>query len=199
MSTLFFTGFFAGAALIIAIGAQNAFVLRLGLKREHVLPVVALCAGADALLIFAGIAGLGVAIERFPLLLTIARYGGGLFLLAYALMAARRALHPGTLSVADEPPMPLRTALLTALGFTLLNPHVYLDTVILLGSLANQHGDARWQFGAGAITASFVWFSALGYGARLLAPLFRQPRAWRILDAFIALTMGALALSLLIG
>lgn len=193
-------GFLSGAVLIIAIGAQNAFVLRLGIRREHVLPVVLICASADALLIAAGIAGLGALIQSAPLVLDIARYGGAAFLLAYGVAAARRALRPQQLSVDADIATPLRTAIATCLAFTFLNPHVYLDTVILLGSLANQRGEAgRWTFWLGAASASFTWFFALGYGARFLAPLFSRAIAWRLLDSLIALIMFGLGLSLLAG
>ncbi|MBK1681097.1 LysE/ArgO family amino acid transporter [Rhodocyclus tenuis] len=192
-------GFVSGAVLIVAIGAQNSYVLRQGIRRQHVLPLVLLCAGADALLIAAGIAGLGALIETQAVFLSIARYAGAAFLFAYALVSARRAFTGERLEVDAEGSVRLRTALATSLGFTFLNPHVYLDTVILLGSLASQHGDGRWLFGAGAAGASCVWFFALGYGARLLAPLFARAVAWRILDSLISLTMFALGLSLLLG
>lgn len=192
-------GFVSGAVLIVAIGAQNAYVLRQGIRRQHVLPLVLLCAGADALLIAAGIAGLGTLIDRQAGFLSIARYAGAAFLCAYALVAARRAFTGERLLVDAAERVPLRTALATCLGFTFLNPHVYLDTVILLGALASQRGDGRWLFGGGAALASFVWFFALGYGARLLAPLFARAVAWRVLDSLISLTMFALGLSLLLG
>ena len=191
-------GFLSGAALIIAIGAQNAFVLRQGIRREHVLAVVLICAGADALLIAAGIAGLGALIQALPTALVAARYGGAVFLLGYGLIAVRRSLQAQRLTVDSAVGTSLGSAMATCLAFTFLNPHVYLDTVILLGSLASQRGvSGRWVFGAGAATASFVWFFSLGYGARLLGPLFAKPVAWRVLDALIALIMFALAGSLL--
>ena len=191
-------GFLSGAALIIAIGAQNAFVLRQGIRREHVLAVVLICAGADALLIAAGIAGLGALIQALPTALVAARYGGAAFLLGYGLIAVRRALQAQRLTVDSAVGTSLGSAMATCLAFTFLNPHVYLDTVILLGSLASQRGvNGRWVFGAGAAMASFVWFFTLGYGARLLGPLFAKPVAWRVLDALIALIMFALAGSLL--
>ena len=195
----FIAGFLSGAALIIAIGAQNSFVLRQGIRREHVLPIVLVCAVSDALLIAAGIAGLGALIQSMPVLLNVARYGGAAFLLAYGLIAAKRALQPHQLKVDAQVGSTLSAAVMTCLGFTLLNPHVYLDTVILLGSLAHQRGDAAWTFGAGAICSSFVWFFGLGYGARLLRPVFEKPIAWRVLDALIALVMFGLGLSLLLG
>jgi L-lysine exporter family protein LysE/ArgO len=191
-------GFLAALALIAAIGAQNAFVLRQGLRREHVLLVVAVCAGSDALLIAAGIGGLGALIADRPVLLAVITWGGAAFLLGYALLAARRAWRPGTLNPADRPPASLKATLLTCLAFTYLNPHVYLDTVLLLGAVAQQHR-YQWVFGAGAVVASVVWFTALGVGARKLAPVLAKPAAWRVLDGLVAVLMTALALSLLLG
>ncbi|MBF4461330.1 MULTISPECIES: LysE/ArgO family amino acid transporter [unclassified Rathayibacter] len=189
-----------GLSLIVAIGAQNAFVLRQGLRREHVPAVVAICAAADAGLIVLGIAGIGAMLDSAPGLLVVIRWGGILFLLAYAALAARRAVRPGTL---DGDPAgastSLRTAVGTCLALTLLNPHVYLDTVVLLGSVANTHGDERWWFGAGAACGSVLWFTALGFGARVLRPLFRSRVAWRALDAAVAVLMLALAASLALG
>lgn len=192
-------GFVTGLSLIVAIGAQNAFVLRQGLRGEHVLPVVLLCTAADALLIGAGVAGLGAAVSAQPALLDAIRYGGAAFLLAYAALAARRALHPRGLVASDYAPPTLRAVLLAGLGFTFLNPHVYLDTVVLLGSLANQHGDARWLYGLGAVLGSLGWFVALGYGAGRLGRFFARPGSWRVLDAAIAAVMLALAVGLLAG
>ncbi|GAB2637712.1 LysE/ArgO family amino acid transporter [Kribbella swartbergensis] len=187
-------GFATTLSLIIAIGAQNAFVLRQGLRREHVLPVVLVCSLSDALLISSGIAGLGALLTRSELALDIAKYGGAAFLYVYAAFAAKRAFRPGSISPADHAPTALRSVLLTCLGFTYLNPHVYLDTVVLLGSLANQRGtDGRWIYGLGAVTASFTWFFSLGFFARKLTPLFARPRAWQILDSGIAVLMAGLA------
>ncbi|GAA0576124.1 amino acid transporter [Kribbella sandramycini] len=195
------TGFATTLGLIVALGAQNAFVLRQGLRREHVVPIVLVCAFSDALLISAGIAGLGVLITQSPLALTIAKYAGAAFLYAYAALAARRALAPTTLTAtATHSPLSLRTAVLTCLAFTYLNPHVYLDTVVLLGSLANQHGpSARWLYALGSVAASFTWFTALGFLSRHLSPLFTRPRAWQLLDTTIALLMTTLATYLLLG
>jgi L-lysine exporter family protein LysE/ArgO len=189
-----------GLSLIIAIGAQNAFVLRQGLRREHVLPVVAVCAISDAILIAVGVGGLGTLIQLAPWLLVVVRIGGAVFLLAYAVIAARRALRPSKL-VTDEQGVrsPLWPTVLTVLALTWLNPHVYLDTIVLLGSVAGTHGADRWWFGLGAIVASIVWFSALGFGARLLRPLFARPVSWRVLDAIIAVVMTAIAVSLVVG
>jgi L-lysine exporter family protein LysE/ArgO len=200
LSSSFFKGFATGGALIIAIGAQNAFVLRQGLKREHVLAVVLVCALSDALLITLGVAGLGTLVKQSPLLLQVARYGGAAFLLAYGVIAARRALAASALALPPSTPLTLHAAIATCLAFTYLNPHCWLDTVVLVGSIASQQPDGQqaW-FGIGAATSSFVWFFALGYGARLLDGLFRRPRAWQILDAVIALVMWGLAASLLAG
>jgi L-lysine exporter family protein LysE/ArgO len=188
------TGSALGLTLIAAIGAQNAFVLRQGLRREHVGAIVLLCALADALLIAAGIAGLaGLIGERHGLTRWLA-LGGAAFLTAYGLRALWRALRPAALlAVANQSPLSRAQAITQALAFTLLNPHVYLDTVVLVGVVGAQHGEQRWWFGAGAAAASFVWFSALGYGARWLAPLFARPVAWRVLDVLIGATMLALA------
>ena len=189
-----------GLSLIVAIGAQNAFVLRQGLRREHVLAVVAVCALSDVLLIAVGVGGLGSLIQAAPWLLDTMTIGGAAFLIVYGLLAARRALRPSAINadVAGKPTS-LRTAVTTALALTWLNPHVYLDTVILLGSVAGSHGDDRWWFGVGAALGSIVWFTVLGYGARALRPMFAKPAAWRILDALIAIVMLAIALSLLHG
>lgn len=189
-----------GLSLIIAIGAQNAFVLRQGLRREHVLPVVAICALSDALLIGLGVAGLGTLLQLVPWLLIAVRIGGAAFLIAYGVLAARRALRPAALVSEDGgEPTSRWTAVLTVLALTWLNPHVYLDTVVLLGSVAGTHGDERWWFGLGAAVGSILWFTALGFGARFLRPLFAKPMAWRVLDGVIAVVMIAIAVSLLLG
>ena len=189
-----------GLSLIIAIGAQNAFVLRQGLRREHVLEVVTICAVSDALLIAVGVAGLGSLLDLAPWLVDAMSLGGAAFLLTYAALAARRAWRPSAISTDGGGPVTARwTAVTTVLALTWLNPHVYLDTVVLLGSVASTHGDERWWFGAGAVIGSIVWFTALGYGARLLEPLFARPVAWRVLDALIAAVMSAIAVSLLHG
>ncbi|MGX4654291.1 LysE/ArgO family amino acid transporter [Micromonospora sp. SCSIO 07396] len=191
-------GFGFSLALIVAIGAQNAFVLRQGLRREHVLPVVAVCVAADATLMTAGIAGLGAALTATPAVLVAVRWGGVAFLLGYALLAARRALRPTALSPVDRPPATLRATLLACLAFTFLNPHVYLDTVVLLGTVAHQDPN-RWAFGAGAAAASLAWFTGLGLGARRLGPLLARPVAWRVIDATIAVIMVAVAVSVATG
>ncbi|RJK96126.1 amino acid transporter [Vallicoccus soli] len=192
------SGLALGLSLIVAIGAQNAFVLRQGLRGEHVAAVVAVCAVSDAVLIAAGVAGTGALLERLPWFVPVVRWGGGAFLLGYALLAARRALRPsGALRVEGASARQgLRAVLATCLALTWLNPHVYLDTVVLLGSVAGGHEERRWWFGAGAVLGSVVWFTALGAGARLLRPLFARPRAWQVLDGGIAVVMVLIAVSL---
>lgn len=199
MTQHFLTGFLTSAALIVAIGGQNAYVLRQGLRREHALPLALFCSGADAVLIFSGIAGVGALIVADPSLLGAVRYGGAAFLFWYALAAARRALHGEALAMAAGEAVTLGKALLTCAAFTFLNPHVYLDTVVLLGSLGSQQGDGRWEFGAGAALASVTWFLLLAYGARLLVPLFAKPLAWRILDTAVAVLMSGLGMMLIVG
>jgi len=196
MSSPLLVGFIASFTLIAAIGAQNAFVLRQGIRREHVLPVVALCTVSDIVLISAGIAGVGALISAHPSALNIAKFGGALFLVGYGLLAARRAWRPSSLTPSEAAPTCLIEALLTCAALTFLNPHVYLDTVVLLGALANEHRDERWLFGVGAVTASAVWFVGLGLGARQLAGLFARPLTWRILDGLIAVMMIGLGMSL---
>jgi len=198
--TSFTSGLLLGASLIIAIGAQNAFILRQGLLRQHVFILCAICALSDAALIALGVAGLGALVSRSPFLLKSVTVGGALFLFAYALLSARRALRPGALTAGGEGGESARQAVATVLAFTFLNPHVYLDTVLLIGSFsAHYPGRARLVFAMGAILASFMWFFGLGYGARLLAPLFERPGAWRVLDGLIALVMASLGASLLGG
>ncbi|MDB5364932.1 MAG: amino acid transporter [Rhodospirillales bacterium] len=186
-----------GASLIVAIGAQNAFVLRQGLLRQHVVAVATICFVADALLILAGVGGMGRLVQAAPVTLRIVTLGGALFLAAYGLFAARRALHPGRLEAASDAAPGLRRAVVTCLALTFLNPHVYLDTVVLLGGLSTRFaGSARTAYAAGAMTASAIWFYGLGFGARLLAPLFQRPLAWRVLDFLIALVMWTIAFTL---
>lgn len=190
------TGFATTMTLIAAIGAQNAFVLRQGIRGEHVMPVVALCAVSDLVLIFAGIAGFGALIAAHPDVVVVAKYGGALFLIGYGLLAARRATRPGALTPPDAAPARLAGVVATCLALTFLNPHVYLDTVILLGALANEHRDGRWFFGIGAVTASVVWFTGLGFGAKRLSRFFATPRTWRVLDGVIAAMMIGLGVVL---
>ena len=193
-------GFLLGGSLIIAIGAQNAFVLRQGLKREFVLAVCLVCALSDALLIAAGVAGLGALVQRSDTAILAITLGGSLFLFAYGAMAFFRAARPRALDVGGGRAGSLAAALSAALAFTFLNPHVYLDTVLLLGGLSGRYaGDVRLAYGAGAVVASFVWFFGLGYGARLLAPLFARPSAWRVLDIGIGIVMWSLAAGLAVG
>src|SRR4051794_7250147 len=192
-----------GLSLIVAIGAQNAFVLRQGLLGEHVAPVVAICVASDVVLIVAGVAGAGAVLTAMPSLVAVVRIAGACFLLAYGTLAARRALRPqgaAALRPSDEagPRRGLLPALVTCLALTWLNPHVYLDTVVLLGSVAAGRGGQRWWFGAGAATASALWFCLLGGGAGLLRPLFARAAAWRVLDAVIALVMVVLAVGLIV-
>ena len=199
MLATYFTGLGSAASLIIAIGAQNAFVLRQGLRRQHVLPVVIICVLSDAILIAAGVAGIGVIVNNAPIALEIVRWAGFLFLVGYAVFAARRALKPESLSTSGAVAGSLAAAVGTCLAITWLNPHVYLDTVLLLGSLSASHGDpGRWVFGAGAATASLLWFGMLGFGARFAAPVFAKPVAWRILDGAIAVLMLVLAVLLVV-
>ncbi|RMB61469.1 LysE/ArgO family amino acid transporter [Tessaracoccus antarcticus] len=193
-------GFGFGLSLIVAIGAQNAYVLRQGLRREHVLAVVAVCAVSDAILILVGVAGFGALVRTLPWLLTTVRIAGAVFLLGYALMAARRAILPRPLdasTVGDA--KGLARVVTAAVALTWLNPHVYLDTVLLLGSIAATHGDGRWVFGLGALLGSVLWFTALGFGARLLRPVFSRPASWRLLDIGIAVVMTTIAANLLLG
>lgn len=193
----FLNGFLLGASLIIAIGAQNAFILRQGLLKSHVFLLSLICALSDALLIAAGVAGLGTFVSSNPGLLRIVTIGGILFLAWYAFKAFARAAKPEALGEAQQSAMPLAKAVSACLAFTFLNPHVYLDTVVLIGSLSAQYADQqRLLFAIGAMSASFVWFFSLGYGARLLLPLFRKPKAWQVLDIIIGFVMSALALSL---
>jgi L-lysine exporter family protein LysE/ArgO len=185
--------------LIVAIGAQNAFVLRQGLRREQVGAVVLFCAASDALLTSAGVLGMAQALGRSPLLARALAVAGALFLAHYGLQALRRARHPQPLTAAGPGQALSRgAALAQAAAFTLLNPHVYLDTVLLMGSIGAQHPAAlQGWFIAGVSSASLIWFVLIGYGARWLAPVFARPRAWQLLDGLIGLTMAVLALTLL--
>jgi L-lysine exporter family protein LysE/ArgO len=190
-------GFLLGAGLIIAIGAQNAYVLRQGLRREHVFAVTTICWISDALLIVVGVAGVGGLVKSHPAVLTAITIAGVAFLAGYGAIAFRRALRPGRLVGADTPPQSLRATILTALALTFLNPHVYLDTVVLIGGLSARHeGAAAIAFATGAALASVAWFYGLGFGARLLAPLLARPAAWRCLELGIALVMWGIAIRL---
>jgi L-lysine exporter family protein LysE/ArgO len=219
----FLAGFGLGLSLIVVIGAQNAFVLRQGARREHLLAVVVVCALSDVVLILAGVAGLGTLIDHAPWVVVAMRWFGVAFLVGYGLIAARRSWRPAgdtltaetaepafaqpaeggagvTTLAKPKPRTRLMPVVLTVLALTWLNPHVYLDTVVLLGSVANTHGtDGRWVFAIGACLGSIVWFTALGYGARLLSRWLASPLAWRILDGIIAVIMLVLAVSLALG
>ncbi|MGW7821008.1 LysE/ArgO family amino acid transporter [Streptomyces puniciscabiei] len=194
-------GFGTGLSLIVAIGAQNAFVLRQGVRRDAVLAVVGICALSDALLIALGVGGVGAVVVAWPGALRAVGIVGGLFLLCYGVLAARRVIRPRTagLSTEGEAAGSRRRAVLTCLAMTWLNPHVYLDTVFLLGSLAADRGALRWTFGLGAALASLCWFAALGFGARLLGRFLARPAAWRVLDGLVALTMLVLGATLVTG
>ena len=194
------TGLVTGLSLIVAIGAQNAFVLRQGLARQHVGVVVAICAAADVALIVAGVAGIGRIVERAPAALDVVRWLGVAFLTWYGVSSPLRARHAEALEASQERALTRRGAAVRATALTLLNPHVYLDTVLLLGSVAAHQGPTgRWWFALGACVASVAWFTGLGYGARLLSPLLRKRRAWQVLDVLIGLTMLAIAAGLALG
>jgi L-lysine exporter family protein LysE/ArgO len=191
------TGFGLSLGLIVAIGSQNAFVLRQGLRQEHVGAIVLFCAAADALLMAGGVAGLAQVLGQQPVLATALTALGAAFLFGYGALALWRARRPGALTAAaNGGPTALSAALLQAAAFTFLNPHVYLDTVLLVGTVGAQQGASRGWFVVGAAGASMAWFVSLGYGARWLAPWFAKPRAWQVLDVLIGLTMWVLATSL---
>ena len=195
----FIQGIGIGGSLIMAVGAQNAFVLKQGLKQSHSLPIAGLCSLIDALMITAGVAGLGHLIIAFPVIKDVASFGGALFLFIYGGRALRSSFHPQSLdSESTIGAETLKAAVFTTLGISLLNPHLYLDTVVLLGSISTQFegADKPW-FGAGAVLASFVWFFGLSFGARYLSPLFKRPIAWCYLDRLICLTMWSIAVALL--
>jgi L-lysine exporter family protein LysE/ArgO len=195
-------GLGTGLSLIVVIGAQNAFVLRQGILRAYVPAIVLICALSDLVLIVAGVAGIGVVVRAFPLAIELVSIIGGVFLIGYGLMAARRVLRPARLAADNGGVGSLRAAVLTGIALTWLNPHVYLDTVLLLGSVANSYGADRWAFGAGAALGSVLWFSGLGLGARLLRGLFARPIAWRVLDVLIAaimITLGVVLFTRLAG
>lgn len=198
LAAAFFKGMGLGGSLIVAIGSQNAYLLRQALKREFVLVCVAICVLCDVVLIGAGVAGMGELITQAPSLLLLIKLAGAGFLGWYGLRAARSALQPGSMQAqADSAASERRTVVAAMLAFSLLNPHVYLDTVVLLGSIGGQQaGMGRWYFAAGAMLASLLWFTSLGFGARYLTPVFARARAWQILDAVIALVMWSLAISL---
>ena len=198
--TAFLTGFAISLSLILAIGAQNAFVLRQGIRGLHVGAVVLTCVVSEAILISAGVSGFGAATKAMPALEQVAKWGGSAFLIVYGAMSARRAIFESeSLEAARTGIQTSKSAILTCLGLTWLNPHVYLDTVVLLGAIATQYGADRWVFGSGALTASTVFFVTLGYGATLLQPIFARPIAWRVLDAGVAVLMWAIAIMLIVS
>jgi L-lysine exporter family protein LysE/ArgO len=188
-------GLLTGLSLIVAIGAQNAYVLRLGLSRQHVGIAIALCAAADVVLIVLGIAGIGRVARTIPIALEVLKWVGVAYLVAYGVLSFRRAGRPEALLPSSGAATSRRIVVATTLGFTFLNPHVYLDTVLLLGSIGNQYGAHRWLFAAGACVGSIAWFAGLGLGARAAAPLMSRPTTWRVLDVLIGVVMLAVALS----
>jgi len=192
-------GFLTGLSLIIAIGAQNAFVLRQGLTRKYIILVVLICALSDALLITLGTAGLGALIQAIPLLLEILRWLGVGYLTWFGISAVRKVLTKDSLHVSEDSSVSLKKTVLMTLGFTFLNPHVYLDTFILVGGLANQFSDSKWFFALGAVCASFIWFFSLGFTASKMALIMAKPLFWKLLDTFIAAVMFSLAINLAVG
>lgn len=198
MTAAFFPGFLLGLSLIFAIGAQNAFVLRQGLRLEHVLAVCLTCAVSDAVLITLGVAGFGTAAAILPWMEPILRFGGAAFLILYGLRSFRAALSDSALlAPSGKAARGLPATLLTCLAFTWLNPHVYLDTVVFLGSISTQYPGQKTAFATGATAASFLFFFTLGYGARFLRALLARPAAWRVLELVIGTTMWAIAARLL--
>jgi L-lysine exporter family protein LysE/ArgO len=197
--TTLLTGLAFGLSLIVVFGGQNTYVLRIGLSRRHVLTVVSICALSDVALIAAGVSGAGVALDSRPWLLRLVRIAGAVFLLGYGALAARRALRPSTLQSGEgHTTTSLAAAVSTAVALTWLNPGVYLDTVVLLGSVA-QTQTQPWWFGIGAALGSVLWFFSLGYGARLLTSRLTRPGAWRALDGFVAAVMSVTGLRVLLG
>jgi L-lysine exporter family protein LysE/ArgO len=198
VTSAFLPGFALGLSLILAIGAQNAFVLRQGLRRQHVFAVCLTCALSDAVLIVAGVIGFGWLVETAPWVQPVFRWCGAAFLFVYGALSFRNALRGGEALRAEGAAIPtLRATVFTGLALTWLNPHVYLDTLVLIGSVSTEYPAQEAVFGAGAVLASFVFFFSLGYGARLLAPLFGRPAAWRVLDAGVGVVMWAIAAGLI--
>lgn len=194
--TAFIAGFALSLSLILAIGAQNAFVLRQGIRRSHVAVVVITCAVCEFVLIFAGVAGFGALVKHVPALEPITRWGGAAFIFGYGLLSLKRAVWANdALEAAETESQTAKSAVLTCLAITWLNPHVYLDTVVLIGAVAAQYGTERWLFGWGAWTASAVFFVTLGFGARVLQPFFAKPSAWRALDAAVGVLMICLSVA----
>ena len=190
-------GFLTGLSLIVAIGAQNAFVLRLGLMRSHVGIAVAICAISDALLIVVGTAGMGAIVQSHKSLLKAVSWIGAAYLLYFAFSAAKRIFKTESLHASEQTAMSKKSVILSVIGFTWLNPHVYLDTVLLVGSIGSQFGNQRWFFALGAATASLLWFTGLGYGSKAAARVMARPITWRILDIFIAIVMTTISISLI--
>ena len=193
------TGFLTGLSLIVAIGAQNAFVLRQGLLKKNVLVIVLICAVSDATLITLGVLGLGALISALPWLLEVIRWVGVAFLVWYGSTSLKRFMKNESLKAAEAGSGNLKQTVLTTLALTFLNPHVYLDTVIFIGGIANQFGDKKWFFVIGAVTASFIWFFSLGFGASKASVVMSKPAFWKILDVFIAAVMFSLAITLAVA
>ena len=191
------TGLVTGLALIVAVGAQNAFLLRQGIRGEQVLPIVLTCLLSDVVAITLGVGGLGVVLERWPGVLPLAQILGGLYLIAFGVHAALRAWRPTSLDTGEGTALTTGRAVLLTLALTWLNPHFYLDAILMLGTVANSFGPDRWWFLVGTLVASVLWFFGLGFGARLLRGLFARPVAWRVLDSGIAVLMGGLGVGLL--
>jgi len=199
MITPFIQGFGTGGGLIVAIGAQNAFVLSQGVRRNHHFIIALICIVCDAVFISAGVAGFGTAVSTNPTLSQWVAWGGAGFLFFYGLGSLRSALRGGSMDTSDRAVRTLRAAIITTLAVTLLNPHFYLDTVILLGSVSSQfHGESRLYFWVGAVSASTLWFISLSLGGQMLAPLFKKQISWQILDSVVCATMWAIAVSLII-
>ncbi|WP_033438047.1 LysE/ArgO family amino acid transporter [Saccharothrix sp. NRRL B-16314] len=194
MTYALLAGLGTGLSLIVVIGAQNALVLRQGVLRQQVPAVVAICAGSDALLIALGVGGVGAALTSWPVALTVVRWVGAAFLVGYGVLAARRVLRPAALELGGA----ASAAIVTCLALTWLNPHVYLDTVLLLGTASTGFGGDRWWFAVGAMSGSVLWFTALGFGARWLSGTFTKPSAWRVLDAAVAVVVTATGISLVL-
>jgi len=196
----YLSGFLLGFSFILAIGAQNAFVLKQGLKKQHIFLVCSICAISDALLIMLGVSGFGAIVSRFPSIEMVARYGGALFLSLYAVKSFISSLTTThVLNPAGEVPETVTKIIVMSLAFTWLNPHVYLDTVVLLGAISTKYETTKFQFGLGAVSASFIFFFALGYGAKVLIPLFQKPISWKILEFMVGAIMLSIALSLIIN
>lgn len=199
MITPFIQGFGTGGGLIIAIGAQNAFVLSQGVRKNHYVTIALVCILCDALFISVGVAGLGGIVSNSPLLARVTALGGAVFLFFYGLRSFRSAIRGGSMETDDQRVQSLKTAIVATLAVTLLNPHFYLDTVVLLGGISAQyHGPNRIQFWLGAVSASTLWFVSLSMGASLLAPLFKKPISWRILDSLVGVTMWTIGVSLVV-